>query len=246
MNIFHTILYQPLFNLLIALYNVIPGQDIGFAIIVLTVLVKLALWPLSQSSLKSQKALQEIQPKLEALKVEFGDDKEKLAKAMMDLYAAEKVSPFSSCLPLLIQLPILIALYSVLSAGLHPESLDQLYAFIPNPGTINTMFLGIVDLTARNIPLAILAGIFQFFQTKMLIARRPPKSVRSTPGAKDEDMLASMNQSMMYFMPVMTTIIGFSLPGGLTLYWVATNAISILQQKLAFSKKKEDKTSEKV
>lgn len=236
--LFHVVLYQPLLNLLIALYNVIPGADIGFAIIALTIIVKLALWPLTQSSLKSQKALQEIQPKIEALKAEHGENKDALAKAMMGLYSAEKVNPFSSCLPLLIQLPILIALYRVLSAGLHPESLNDLYSFIPNPGTIHTMFLGFIDLTARNIPLALISGVCQFFQTRMLIARRPPKALRKKTGAKDEDMLASMNESMMYFMPVMTVVIGASLPGGLTLYWVAVNAFSIFQQKIAFRKPK--------
>lgn len=237
MNVFHETLYRPLFNLLIWLYNVIPGADIGFAIIALTVIVKLILWPLTNASLKSQKALQDLQPKLDALKEEHKDDKEKLAKAMMELYSTEKVNPLSSCLPILVQIPILIALYRVLSDGLHVESLSALYAFVANPGSINEMFLGIVNLGERSIPLAVLAGIFQFWQTKMLLARRPPKQVAGKPGAKDEEMLASMNQSMMYFMPVMTVVIGASLPGGLTLYWVAINVVSIIQQYMVFKKK---------
>ncbi len=237
MNIFHEGLYRPLFNLLIWLYDVIPGAELGFAIIALTLIVKLALWPLTHASLKSQKALQDLQPKLDALKAEHKDDKEKLAKAMMELYSSEKVNPLSSCLPILVQIPILIALYRVLSAGLHVESLSDLYGFVHNPGTINQMFLGIIDLGQRNIPLAVISGICQFFQTRMLIARRPPKQVRGAPGAKDEEMLTSMNQSMMYMMPVMTTVIGASLPGGLTLYWVAINLISIAQQYLVFHHK---------
>lgn len=237
MNIFHEGLYRPLFNLLIWLYDVIPGSELGFAIIALTLVVKLALWPLTHASLKSQKALQDLQPKLDALKETHKDDKEKLAKAMMELYSTEKVNPLSSCLPILVQIPILIALYQVLSAGLHVESLSALYGFVHNPGSINQMFLGVIDLGQRNIPLAILSGVFQYFQTRMLIARRPPKQVRGTPGAKDEEMLTSMNQSMMYMMPVMTTVIGASLPGGLTLYWVAINVISIAQQYLVFHHK---------
>jgi YidC/Oxa1 family membrane protein insertase len=234
MSLFHEVLYRPLFNLLIWLYDVIPGADIGFAIIALTVVVKLALWPLTSASLKSQKALQDLQPKLDELKEQHGDDKEKLAKAMMDLYAKEKVNPLSSCLPILVQIPILIALYQVLSAGLHVESLSALYAFVQNPGSIDEMFLGIVNLGERSVPLALFAGASQFWQTKMLIARRPPKQVRGKPGSKDEEMLASMNQTMLYVMPVMTTVIGFSLPGGLTLYWVAINVISIIQQYVVF------------
>lgn len=236
MGLFFLLLEQPMFNLLIGLYNVIPGADMGFAIIALTLIVKLALWPLTHTSLKSQKALQEIQPKIDALKVEFKDDKEKQAKAMMGLYAEEKVNPLSSCLPVLIQLPILIALYKVLSFGLRPDNLVHLYPFIPHPETINTTFLGFIDLAARNIPLALLAGILQFFQTRMLIARRPPQAIQKEKGVVDETMLTSMNQSMLYLMPVMTVVIGSSLPGGLTLYWVAVNAISIVQQVIAFSK----------
>src|SRR3989338_5853381 len=137
MNVFYESLYRPLFNLLIWLYDVIPGADIGFAIIALTVIVKLILWPLTNASLKSQKALQDLQPKLDALKEEHKGDKDKLAKAMMELYSKEKVNPLSSCLPILVQIPILIALYQVLSAGLKAESLSALYGFVQNPGTID-------------------------------------------------------------------------------------------------------------
>ena len=228
MNFFHAILYQPMLNLLIWLYHVIPGSDMGFAIIALTVVVKLVLWPLSHSSLKSQKALQELQPKMDAIKQQFKDDKEAQAKAMMELYTKEKVSPLSSCLPLLIQLPILIALYQVLGAGIGTV----------NPA-INHLFLGILNLGERSVFLALLAGILQYFQTKMLIVKRSPAAVRGKPGAKDEDMLAVMNKSMTLFMPIMTVFIGFSLPGGLALYWVALNVITIIQQALAFKKKKE-------
>ncbi|MFA6132022.1 MAG: YidC/Oxa1 family membrane protein insertase [Patescibacteria group bacterium] len=235
---FHTILYQPLFNLLIWLYNVIPGQDLGFAIIGISLLVRLALWPLSRTSIKSQKALQDLQPKLEALKVEYKDNKEALAKAMMNLYKEEKVNPMSSCLPLLIQLPILWALYRVLNDGMNMDSLVNLYSFVARPESINLNFLGFINLAEPYIVMAILAGILQFIQTKMLMAKRPPLSVRKDPGAKDEDMMAQMNKSMLYFMPVMTVVIGATLPGGLTLYWIIMNLFAILQQALAFKKKK--------
>ncbi|MFH1404671.1 MAG: YidC/Oxa1 family membrane protein insertase [Patescibacteria group bacterium] len=241
-GIFHTVLYQPLFNLLIWLYNVLPFADIGFAIIVLTIIIKLILWPFTNASLRSQKALQEIQPKLEDLKQEHKNDKEKLAKAMMELYTKEKVNPLSSCLPLLVQLPILWALYRVLRDGMTADHFDALYQFVSAPESIHTMFLGIVDLTKRSIPLAVLAGIFQFFQTRMLMRRRPPKDLRKKEGVKDENMMATMNKSMLYFMPVFTVFIGSSLPGGLTLYWVAVNVVSIIQQKIVFSKKEKPKS----
>jgi YidC/Oxa1 family membrane protein insertase len=183
--------------------------------------------------------MQDLQPKLDALKAEHGADKEKLAKATMELYTSEKVSPLSSCLPVLIQLPIIIALYSVLRAGLKPESLTALYAFVHNPGAINEVAFGFLDLTKRSIPLALVAGVFQFFQTKMLMSRRPPKAIREKEGVKDEDALAAMNKSMTYTMPVMTAVIGSTLPAGLALYWVTVNLITIVQQAIAFRKKEK-------
>lgn len=236
MSIFQTVLIQPMFNLLIWLYNVIPGADMGFAIIALTVAIKLILWPFTGASLKSQRAMQQLQPKLDALKQQFKEDKEGLAKATMALYSAEKVNPLSSCLPLLIQLPILIALYQVLSAGLKEESLAMLYSFVQRPTILNEMFLGLINLSKPNIILAVIAGAAQFVQTKMLMQKRPPKDLRIKEGAKDEDMMAAMNTSLTYFMPVMTVVIGWSLPGGLTLYWVAISVISVLQQVLVFKK----------
>jgi YidC/Oxa1 family membrane protein insertase len=237
MNIFQLVLVQPLFNLLVFLYDAISGSDMGVAIILLTLIIKLILWPFMNSSLKSQKAMQEIQPKIEELKKTHKDNKEALAKAMMTLYQQEKVNPLSSCLPLLIQFPILIALYQVLLKGFDPTALEMLYTFVPNPGEIHKFFLGFLDLSVPSIWLAVLAGIFQFFQTKMLMSKSPPKQVAGTSGAKDETMLASMNKSMLYFMPVMTVVIGVSLPGGLALYWVTVTVFSIVQQAVVFRKK---------
>lgn len=232
----HTILYLPIFNLLVFLYGILPGADVGFAIIALTVIIKLILWPFMTTSLRSQKALQELQPQIDELKTKHGDDREALAKAMMELYKTEKVNPLSSCLPILLQLPILIALYRVLLAGFAPETLTQLYSFVSNPGEINTHFLGAIDLSQKSLYLAVLAGYFQFFQTRMLISKRPPKQVSGKKGALDETMLASMNKSMLMFMPAITVVIGATLPGGLTLYWVTVNIVSILQQQFVFSK----------
>lgn len=237
-ELFHEYLFRPLFNLLIWFYNVIPGADLGFAIIALTVLVKLILWPFNQASLKSQKRLQDLQPKLEELKERYKGEKEKLAKAMMELYQAEKVNPLSSCLPLLVQLPIVIALYQVLRSGtVGQENFADLYPFIARPETVNHMFLSIVDLSKANYVLAVVAGALQYVQTKMLISKRPPKKIREKEGAKDEDMAAAMNKSMLYMMPIMTVVIGATFPAGLTLYWVVLNLVTILQQQIAFSQK---------
>ena len=123
------------------------------------------------------------------------------------------VSPFSSCLPLLIQFPFLIAVYQVFRKGLtEAQSLDILYPFVHNPGSINAVSFGLVDLSKPNVVLAVLAGIAQYWVSKMLIGKKQPK----VPGAKDEGMTAMMNKQMTFFMPLITVFIGLSLPGGLT------------------------------
>lgn len=230
---FHTIFYQPIFNALIGLYNLVG--DIGIAIIILTVLLKLVLWPLTQKSLQSQKMLQSLQPKLKELQEKHKGDKQALTQATMALYKEEKVNPFSSCLPLLIQLPFLFALYRVLVDGLHSKSFDSLYGFVHNPGTINVMSLGFLNLAAASIPLAIIAGGAQFWQAKMM--PRPVVPSNAGPGAKDESTMAVMNKQMLYLAPLMTVFIGAKLPGGLALYWVVMSLLTVLQQHLIFNKK---------
>ena len=229
---FTAIFYQPLLNLLVFAYNVIPGKDLGLAIIAVTILIKLILYPLSLKSIQSQKAMQELQPKIDALKLKYKDDKEAQAREMMVLYKNEKVSPFSSCLPLIIQLPFLIAIYQVFRAGLTSKSLNLLYPFVTNPGHINTLAFGFLDLSKPQWVLALVAGAAQFWQASMLTRKKP--EVKSD-GAKDENMMVMMNKQMMYMMPVVTVFIGLSLPGGLSLYWVIMTLTMVVQQYLAFT-----------
>jgi len=235
---YNTFIYQPIFNLLIWLFNVIPGHDIGLAIIALTIIIRLVLYPLTLKSLKSQKALQDIQPKIKKLQEDYKDNKESLAAEMMKLYKEEKVSPFSSCLPVLIQLPFLIAVYQVFRDGLLSEGFDHLYSFVANPGTINPLSLGFLDLSQRSIVLALLSGLAQFWQTRMMMHSqiKVPEN-KPINGAKDEKMLSAMNKQMMYIMPLMTVVIGFSLPAGLTLYWFLSTLFMGIQQMIMFKKK---------
>ncbi|MFA5029814.1 MAG: YidC/Oxa1 family membrane protein insertase [Patescibacteria group bacterium] len=235
-QLFNIIFYQPLLNLLVLFYNFIPGHDIGVAIILLTFLIKLILYPFSAKSLKSQKALQQLQPKINALKNQYKDQREKMGVEMMKLYKAEKVSPFSSCLPLLIQFPFLIAIYQVFYTGLAQGSLSKLYSFIPNPGTLSPIAFGFLDLSKPQVILAALAALAQFWQARMLNFNKP--EVKTT-GSKDEGTLAIMNKQMVIFMPIMTFIIGFTLPSGLVLYWLVVTLLTILQQLVTFRKKKD-------
>lgn len=239
-TLFNTIFYQPLFNLLVWFYNIIPGHDVGVAIVLLTILIKLILYPFSLQAIRAQKSLAELQPKIEELKVKYKDKKEEMSKAMMDLYREHKVNPLSSCLPILIQLPFLIAVYQVFIHGLSSQGLENLYSFVANPGHINAVSFGILDLSKPNIILAILAGAAQFWQAKMMPRQKPPQKV---PGSKDEGMAAMMNKQMLYFMPAITVFIGATLPGGLTFYWFLTTLLTALQQH--FYLKKDKKADDK-
>lgn len=235
-RIFNVVFYQPILNLLVFLYNIVPGHDIGLAIIIMTVIIKLILLPLSKQSIKSQKALQELQPKIDEIKKKYADNKEEQGRAMMQLYKQNKVNPFSSCLPLLIQLPFLWAVFMVFRAGLSGQSLNLVYAFIHQPELINTVSLGFIDLAKPNVVLAILAGLAQFWQAKMMATKRP--EVRGN-GAKDEDMMAIMNKQMLYLMPALTVFIGLSFPGGLALYWLITTLLTAFQQLYLFKQKEK-------
>ncbi|MCK4540037.1 membrane protein insertase YidC [Candidatus Parcubacteria bacterium] len=233
---FQILFYQPILNLLVFLYNNIPGHDFGIAIIALTIIIKIILLPLSKKSLKSQKALQDLQPKIEELKKKYAKNKEELGRAMMGLYKDNKVNPLSSCLPLLVQMPFLFAVFKVFRDGFANGSLDLVYPFISRPETINMVSLGFIDLAEKNITIAILAGAAQYWQSKMLMTKRP--KVKSK-GAKDEDMAAIMNKQMVYFMPIITVFIGMSFPGGLALYWLVTTILTGVQQLFVFKKKEK-------
>ncbi len=237
-EIFKTIFYQPILNFVVFLYNVIPGHDLGVTIIVLTIIIKLILLPLSKSSIKSQKELQELQPKLEELKKKHANNKEELGRATLELYKQHKINPFSSCLPLLIQLPFLIAVFQVFRDNFSASSLNYLYPFIHKPETINNIAFGFLDLSANhNLILAVLAGAAQFWQSKMLITKRPEKKV---PGTKDEDFAAIMNQQMMYILPLMTVWFSYTFPAGLALYWFILTVLGGVQQYFIFKKKEAE------
>ncbi|MFA7314723.1 MAG: YidC/Oxa1 family membrane protein insertase [Candidatus Magasanikbacteria bacterium] len=231
--LFQAILTQPIFNLFVGLYNLIP--DVGVVILIITIIIKLLLYPSTNKSIKAQKDLTELQPKLEELKKKYVGDQQKIATETMALYKEHKVNPFGSCLPLLIQLPVFLALYWVLKSVFDGANFDLLYSFIKNPEQINSVTLGLFDLSKNgNIFLALLAGAAQFAQAKMFTRKQPPKT--AGPGAKDESMTAMMNKQMTYFMPVITVMIGYQLPGGLALYWFLSTGITALQQVILFRK----------
>lgn len=244
---FNTILYRPLFNFLVLLYQYIPGHDFGIAVIILTVIVRLAVSPAAIKSIKSQKALQKIQPKLKKIQKKYKNNKEKQAQATMELYRKEKVNPLSGCLPLLIQLPILIALFRVFWRGFGTEQMTYLYSFVPDPGAINTTFLGIIDLAQScttqieeqmvllwpNIILVILVGIFQFIQMKITTSHISQSSSGKGQMAKFSGV---MQKQMVYFFPAFAVLILWRLPAAIGVYWLVTTLFSIAQYRLISGK----------
>ncbi|MBI2635086.1 MAG: membrane protein insertase YidC [Parcubacteria group bacterium] len=220
--LFNLTFYQPLFNALVFLYNIIPNHDFGLSIVALTVLIRLALWPLTGKGIRSQKALEKLKPKIEEVNKKFKNDKEAKARALMALYSENKINPLSGFLPLLIQIPIIIALWRVFLNGTGIDQ-DLLYSFIRAPEEIRPIFLGIFDLTKRNVLLAIIAGALQYFQTKMIM----PSFAKSAGTA---DFSRMMSQQMLYFGPILSVIIFWNLPSALPLYWVVVTLMTLLQQ----------------
>ena len=237
-HFFYIILYQPLFNFLVLLYNYIPGHDFGIAIIFLTLIIRIILFPVSVKAVHSQRSLQKLQPKIQELQKKYKNDKEKQAKETLNLYKTEKINPFSGLLLALIQLPILIALYRVFWNGLKSKELGVLYGFVLNPEQINPLFLHVIDLSKPSMVFAILAGLTQYFQTKMLIPQNKPAGEQN----KEADFAQIMQKQMLYFFPVFTVIILISLPSALGLYWTVSGLFTVAQQYLIFKRTDKKET----
>lgn len=233
-NIFNVVLYQPLFNGLILIYQYIPGHDFGIAVIILTIIIRLLLYPSSLQSIKSQKALSELQPKIQEIQRKYKENREKMAKEVMELYKKEKINPIAGFLPLLIQLPLLIALFLVFKSfenGFDPNEFEMLYSFVSSPTDLNPVFLGVINLANKgSLFLALLAGAAQFLQTKMLTSQA------KHPQKKSNDFAQIMQKQMMYIFPIFTVYICWSLPSAIALYWLTTALFSVGQQHIALKK----------
>jgi YidC/Oxa1 family membrane protein insertase len=229
LQLYHEILYRPILNLLVFLYDILPGHDLGLAIIAVTIIIRFILYPSFRSSIRSQRAMQALQPKLEEVRAKHKDDKQAQMEAMMNLYKEHKVHPLSSCLPLLAQLPVILALFQVLNNQLSSATIEGLYTFVRNPGILEPISFGFLNLADRNIILAAIAAALQYWQTKML----QPKM---QPGVKMEATAAILQKQMLYVLPIVTFIIAMQLPAGLPLYWATTTLFAIVQQRISAPK----------
>jgi len=230
-QVWNGIFYRPIYNALIWLTTVLPGNSLGLAIILLTILIRTILLIPSQKAMKSQKRMQEIQPRLEKIKEKHKGDQQKIAAETMALWKEGKASPMGSCLPLLLQIPFLIALFYAVQRGLNPDNIHLLYTTYGDftLQDINVNFLGILNLKQKNLyVLPIIVGGLQFIQMKLSMANKKDNKDDKKKEKKSE-MQAATNM-MTYVMPVMIAVFTASLPAGVGIYWGTSTTYGIVQQ----------------
>lgn len=245
--LWHTIFFDPVYNSLVYFIDVVRGGDVGIAIILTVVLVKIIILPLSLKAARTQMVMREIQPKLNEIKEKFKDQRETQALKTMEIFREAKVNPFSSILLLFIQIPIIIALYFSVARGggvpLPDINIDLLYSFIHIPETVNMMFLGFVDIAAKSFPLALMAGVTQFIHTKLTLPPAKPKDPNKGPDFK-EDFARSMNMQMRYVMPGIIFVVAYSISAAIALYFTVSNLTMIAQEYVVRRKGLKPKTEE--
>jgi YidC/Oxa1 family membrane protein insertase len=269
-NIFDLLIVQPIFNLLIGLYSIIPGGDFGISIIIFTILVRFALYPLVKKQLHQTQAMKKLQPQLARIKKQAKGNRQLESMQMLELYKKNGVNPFRSIGILLIQLPIFIALYSVIRIfTLHRDEIAKFtYGFleqvapiqrlIQHPDQFNEKLLGVVDLTKTTFTnghvdfilllLAIVAGITQYYMTKQTMPHNETKKgfrqimAEAAEGkqADQAEMNAIVMTKMMKVMPFFMFFIMISLPGALALYYVTSNLVAVIQQARLLKQDEEE------
>lgn len=220
-TIWNNFLYEPIYNTLIFVAQHLAFKDVGVAVVIVTILIRFILMPLSKKSIVSQYKMRLLQPKLDAIKAQ-GLSKEQESKAQFDLYKTEKINPFSGCLYILIQLPILFALYFSFIKGVNQP--EHLYSFLSTDGLKN-MFLGVVDITKPFLPFAILAGITQGVQAFLM-----PKPPETSGSGFQAQFTKSLSMQTKYILPIIIIFISAKLASAVALYWVITNLFSIAQE----------------
>ncbi len=229
-GLFHSFIYEPIYNALAFIVSVVPGGDIGIGIVGITLLVRLILFPVSLAAIRTQIAMREIDPKLKALRAELKDNKDELARRTMTLFKDNKINPFASFLLIFIQLPVIIGLYAVLRSESKSVTFDPtlLYSFIHAPMNASLIFLGVINLAEKSIILALIVGATQFIYGRLIA----PKIAAKSGGAASfqDDLAQSMNLQMRYVFPLMLAGIAYYASAAIALYFVVSNCFSIGQE----------------
>ncbi len=235
---FKTIIYTPLYNILIAILN-ISWVDAGLAAVILTVLVKMVLYPLAKKAIVTQVRMKEKESELTSIKEKYKDKQEQALK-IMEFYKTNNINPFSSILTIIIQIPVIFSLYYIfLKSGLPIVDTDMLYSFIKAPELVSMHFLGVFDVSQKSIFLAVLAAVSSFLQMHLASkSQNKSASVKSLLGKEDFSQI--MAKQMKYTMPLIVFFISWKISAIVALYWFVSNVVSLLQEVYIKRKMKEN------
>lgn len=224
---FHTIFYEPVYNLLVFALTIVPLHDVGAAIILVTLIVRGALLPLNLSATRSQYALKKVEGEISSIREKHKENPQEMSKKMMEVYRREHINPFSSIFVLLIQIPIFFALYFVFSKGMKPDD-NSLYTFLSFPEKLHTLAFGVLDVTGKSIIIAVITGL-----TAYILAKRQTNSMVIKKHSHEETFqdhfMKSMKIQLLYVLPIIISFSAAVLPAALGLYWTTSNIISIIQ-----------------
>ncbi len=223
--IYHLFFFNPLYNFLLLMLKVAPWMDVGVAVILITFLVRLILYPLSRKAVLTQVKMAEIGPQVEKIKQQYKDKPDEQARQTLALYREKGVNPFSGILVILIQIPVIIALYRIF-LRLPQVDISFLYSFVQAPTHINTVFLGFFDLTTKSLVIALLAALATLWQ--LTISTKGQQKPQGN--SFGDNLAASMQGQMKYFFPVIVFFIAYKASGVLALYWLTTNLFSVAQE----------------
>lgn len=227
-DFFVATVYQPLYNALIELFNILPIVDVGIGVILFTVVVKLILLPLSKKAVVTQIMMRQIEPELKAIRKELKDNPQEQAQKIFALYKDREINPFSSIALMLIQLPIIFSLYYIfLRAGFPDINTDLLYSFVEAPKNLTVEFLGLINLSGRSALLAVTAAVTGYYQIKLSM---PKLEKREGEASFKDDLARSMNMQMRYIFPVMILFIAYFISGVVALYWTTSNLFMVAQE----------------
>lgn len=253
-NIFNTLLIIPILNILMGIYKAflsvgLPGA-FGFALITLTVIIRLILQPLTAKSMKSAQKMSQLKPKLDKLNEQYKNDKMRLQQEQLKLYQEAGINPAAGCLPILLQMPIMIALYNLFFAILNAKDLTQVvdsvnkvvYFPILKITSIDPTFLGLNLIHKPSdwqkygillLAVPVITGVLQYYQTKLMtpgVPSAPKKEGNEGEKKKEDDMATSMQKQMGIMMPLMIGFFAYQFPLGLSLYWNTYTVFGIIQQ----------------
>lgn len=212
---FREVIYEPLLNALVWLYDTVAFHELGLAIILLTILVRLIIYPLFHQGIKYQRVIQELRPELDKIKTKHKSNREAQTKATLELFKKYKLNPLAPFLSLVVQLPLFLGLYVIFLNGFGETIEPWLYSFTPRPGELNQTLLGLINLRETSPVIAVLAALAQYFQARLTFTSSTAPAMRIV---------------MLYFLPGLILVALFKFPAALGLYWLTTTIFSIIQQ----------------